>query len=820
MRAVIVAAVVCLAMLEPGFAQVPPAATTRIETRIAPQPLSSALKEFAKLRHVQVLFLAADVDGVRTAGASGNLTASEALAGLLSGTGLNYRYVDRNAVSIIAGSSQVGIAGHAKVRGGPSREVDVTHAKESARDPKKQDPPDSPASRNGAANAPQKSAALMEIVVTAQKYRQEAFDVPISLAVLTATELQAHGITNLSSLQQDVPGLYMMDTGTNHAVYLRGVGNYFGNGALVGQYIDDADLTDATAQGAAGYATGDAQLYDLERVEVLRGPQGTLYGDGAMGGVIRYITKKPRLSYFQMGADVAAMFTQYGAPSQRIQAMLNTPLVSGTLGLRLAGQFEHDGGWIDEPAANVKNINGGDLTDVRAQGLWKPSEDFSILAMEIVHRHASGINAGEDAHGNFTPLFDTTLEQTQEDDSDVSNITMTLDTSAVQLLSSSTYFKEEQGINNQMTTYSTSALTFWYLYPHFNTANEGSSEELRISNTGGGRWHWTMGGFYKHFLARTSALGYFGVPGPLPKSEGIDYDYGDSSSSYAAFADSSWRVLGSLTLGGGVRYFKDRETTYGVGMPFQAAHFASTDPRFYIQYRATPDLNVYASASKGFRSGGFNARGIPPYSPETLWSYDLGTKMRFPRYGAAGNIDVFYSNYAKYDIEGLFPPNYEIENAGSARIEGLDVDLTWQPMDAWRFSLNTEVLDTKLQNLGAAKSTGFAPGERLPFAPKYSFTAAVQRDFRWYSRPSFAEVYFYEISRVQYRTTVVPLLQSDVIRFLNFRTGIHWSESLTLELFAHNLLNDRGNLSPFGSFEEESARPRPRTLGVEFVVKF
>src|SRR6185312_3147603 len=145
----------------------------------------------------------------------------------------------------------------------------------------------------------------------------------------------------------DVPGLYMNSTGTSHAIYLRGVGNTVGNGSMVGQYIDDADVTAETVYGSN--TSGDGGLYDLSRVEVLKGPQGTLYGDGSMGGVIRYITNRPVLDQFQTSTDVAALFTESGAPSQRLQAMLNSPLVAGTLGVRLAGLFEHDGGWVDEP---------------------------------------------------------------------------------------------------------------------------------------------------------------------------------------------------------------------------------------------------------------------------------------------------------------------------------------------------------------------------------------------------------------------------------------------------------------------------------------
>ena len=186
--------------------------------------------------------------------------------------------------------------------------------------------------------------SLAEVIVTAQKIRQREFDVPISLVVISSQELQQRQITGLEDLQFAVPGLTVQGGGVQRRINLRGVSNTFGNGAVVGEYMDDADMTAGASGASGGLGILDMDAYDLERVEVLRGPQGTLFGVGAVGGVIRYITNKPMLDRFQMNADVAALFTQYGAPGQRIEAMVNTPVVPGTLGLRFAGKFDHQGG--------------------------------------------------------------------------------------------------------------------------------------------------------------------------------------------------------------------------------------------------------------------------------------------------------------------------------------------------------------------------------------------------------------------------------------------------------------------------------------------
>ncbi|HEV7138679.1 MAG TPA: TonB-dependent receptor plug domain-containing protein, partial [Steroidobacteraceae bacterium] len=321
---------------------------TRIETQIPPQRLVDALRQFAKLEHIHLLYLTADVKNLSTPGASGYLTADETLSRLLDGTGLKYRYVGGETVSIIHARDAVGSPQNKSGSEKPLHQPRQIHDPETPPSDSPMDPEKAPVPPRRALTKTNLTAALLhEVIVTAQKYRQSAFDVPISLNVISGTELLAYGITDLSSLQYDVPGLYMNSSGYSQSVYIRGVANDSGNGAVVGQYIDEADITAEGTAGQAGLATGDAGLYDLNRVEVLKGPQGTLYGDGSLGGVIRYITNRPVLNTFEMSADVAEMLTEHGSPSQRIEMMLNTPVIEGLLGLRVASILEHDGGWVD-----------------------------------------------------------------------------------------------------------------------------------------------------------------------------------------------------------------------------------------------------------------------------------------------------------------------------------------------------------------------------------------------------------------------------------------------------------------------------------------
>lgn len=676
----------------------------------------------------------------------------------------------------------------------------------------------------GGAESSDSQSTLGEVIVTAQKRAQRAFDVPISLVVLNSEGLLRREITNMQDLQSAVPGLTVQAGGAQQRINIRGVSNSFGNGAVVGEYVDEADATPAADAAAFGFGQFDMRMYDLERVEVLRGPQGTLFGVGAMGGVIRFITNKPALGRFEMTSDVATLFTQSGAPSQRVDAMVNAPVLSNTVAIRVAGEFEHDGGWIDEPAANLKNINGQNLVDVRIEGLWQPSPAFKAYATQIIHRNQYGLGTGEDANGNYNQSFGLTLAPTGQDSLNLSNLTLTYTLDTVQLLSSTTYFSHSLTLRNWGATfYDLGGLQDLYPTDAYPKTND-LSEEFRVSRIGGRRWQWTVGGFYKRYSdTNVVPAEYFAAPGPLPSPAFTDYFQLSQSKSWSAFVDSSYRLFDRLTIGGGVRYFKDEESEFDTFDPLERATFTSTDPRGYVRYQLTRNINVYTSAAKGFRSGGFNGFGLPIYSPESLWSYELGTKMRLLDRRLTFDTDVFYSNYSKYLVYGIVPgPGGALfntySNAGVVRIKGIDSEVVWRPTDEWEFSVNGEILSAKFVEITAPGSVYYV-GERVDLVPRYSFATAIERDFELAGRAGFARLDYSEVGRERFAGSVDYLGLSDVIRMLNMKVSVELNQNLRVGVFAENLLNNRGYMNPY-NLETLSTRPRPRTIGLEFGMTF
>ena len=670
---------------------------------------------------------------------------------------------------------------------------------------------------------------LDTVVVTAQKREERLIDVPISIVAVNANQLEARNITSINDLTGAVPGLAIQSSGSyQRRIFLRGVSNTFGNSSLIGLYLDEAAITSNPSYQL------DVRTYDLERVEVLRGPQGTLYGEGSVGGTIRFITKDPVLDRFGMNIDSAALFTPDGASGQRIVSALNVPLIENQLGLRIAGDFEHEGGWIDQPAADQKNFNDENLVDVRIKGLWEPAPQFRVSAMALIHRDKAPPDTGENPTGTFTQEFNLTTTPSGEDDYNIYNLTLSYDFNAVRLLSTTSYITQDKELKDhggflQLTPPGTPQ--YDYYSPYISTRTKNVNQELRLTSTGSGAWEWTVGGFYRHFWEDDNGPLYFGVAGPpgtplppLTSPAGGN----NASKSLAVFGDTSYKVTDRFTLGTGVRYFKDDEQltseiiTRG---PVQTGTFHSVDPRAYMQYTLTDQVHMYASAAKGFRSGGFNSENQPNYGPESVWTYEVGTKMSLLENRLSVESALFYSDYSNYVIVGFTgsPPTNIYSNAGSATIKGSELGLTVVPVIGWSVSLNGDYTDSYFTKLNVTNSS-YDVGDPLDLTPKYNFDVSLQRDFSVNSKRTFIRLDYSQMGRETYRNRYVngPAAppspwyfgESDVIHMLNLNTSLYWSDNLRLGVFVQNLLNDRGYTDPF-RIEGIAARAHPLTLGIE-----
>jgi len=233
------------------------------------------------------------------------------------------------------------------------------------------------------------------------------------------------------------PGMMVQEFGPGRQViYMRGVANNVGDTAVTSVYLDEVPVTIGGAD-PAGIAQLDLHTVDLARVEVLKGPQGTLYGAGAIGGTVRFITASPELDRFSGNGELTSSFTEDGNPSGKLSAVVNAPVVENVFGLRLAAAAGHEGGWIDRPSIGRSNVNGTDLKEVRLKGLWRPSAPVNVEGMVIVHRNHDGDSGGinhSDSNGDYEIPVDPTRKSPFNDDYELYNLTASYDFTSARLL--------------------------------------------------------------------------------------------------------------------------------------------------------------------------------------------------------------------------------------------------------------------------------------------------------------------------------------------------------------------------------------------------
>lgn len=344
-------------------------------------------------------------------------------------------------------------------------------------------------------------------------------------------------------------------------------------------------------------------------------------------------------------------------------------------------------------------------------------------------------------------------------------------------------------------------------------------------SAGNGPWKWTVGTFYRDYhTVHISSPYYFGLPdsapGPLPPPLPGFVDP-NTSHSYAFFGDTSYAFFNRLTLGVGLRTYHDNQS-----VPQQTATFHSIDPRYYVDFKLTDKSNIYASAGKGFRSGGFNAVGQPTYGPETVWTYELGTKTSLIEHILSVDADLFYSNYNGYQTAAALPPSFLLQtgNVGAAKIKGVETTFVFRPVEGWTVSLNGDRLDAYVTSIGDALSATISllPGDKLDYVPRYQATASIQHDVTWNGRAIFTRVDY----NLEGPSTLIVRnggpwyrSESDVINMLNASAGIQWNDNLSMGLFAQNLIDVRGYTEP-DVIEMAANRARPRTFGFNFGVKF
>jgi iron complex outermembrane recepter protein len=618
----------------------------------------------------------------------------------------------------------------------------------------------SAAETTDASSAETDTGGLSEITVTAEKYVSTIQNTPISLSALSGDQLAAAGLTRIQDIALEIPGLSMRSAGPGLTEYeARGLASNGGAAPTVGFYLDEIPLS-PPALSQSGKVVIDPDLYDIERVEVLRGPQGTLYGSGSMGGTIKVITNQPKLGVFEGSVQGTGSYTDGGGGNYSGNLMLNVPL-GETLAMRVVLSDLYRSGWIDNitvspfpvslattkqgnvlaaPVTNVfHNANDERLSSGRISLLYKPSEDFSILATGFVQSlHMGGYDLLDGSPDSATPsrVYNAhyeafPLREGIRDDISIVGITVNANLGFADLTSASAYWSR-LGVQTQ----DASESIYWsnhggaplvsVPYSERDPSHQ-LSQEIRLTSHDSGGLHWVAGAFYSELHSVWNEIG----ESPLNATPAVpDGSYFISWNPYtvkqtALFGDGSYKITDQWKLSAGVRWYtyKSQQDEYSWGLdgpnltpPANSLVTTASDrgfnPRINLSYAPDQDLTTYATVSKGFRPGGAN-QILPPglcgnsgtlkFGPDSAWNYEIGEKAKLFDNWLTINSDVYYIKWTGVQQVITLPCGYQYyNNAGDGRSFGPELEVNAKLTSELTASFSAAYTDAKITNPNAA----------------------------------------------------------------------------------------------------------------------
>ncbi|MCG8502978.1 MAG: TonB-dependent receptor [Sphingomonadales bacterium] len=791
---------------------------------IASQPLGAALLEFGEQSGINVAAPRSLVEGKTAPAVKGTMEPSEALNKILDGSGLKSKETSTGAFTIDLAQLDMG-----RDAAGPTR-IQVAQA-DVVSDATRAD-----ASREESLSDDTEIVVDL-IIVTAQRREQSLIDVPMSVATFSGAHLEQHMIASVNDLSYQVPGMTVIESAPGSQQYtLRGLGASFGDSPMVGVYLDEVDVTPTNP-----FSQMNVSLYDLERVEVLQGAQGTLWGAGSVGGTLRFITKAPELDRFGAKADIAFMDQARGESGVAVRGALNIPIIEDSFGIRITATHENLGGWIDQPGAGLEDFNDSEQTNVRVRVRFVASEDFEVNGTAIISRSSGNgrytVNVRPSNLSQFQSFIEPDLETPFTDNYEHFNLTIRYDFAGLSLVSATGYTSGDGSfVDTRRLTFAGDFLPPFPSSQLFvNTEGaydyETFTQELRLASDNDSIFSWVVGAFYrdgKHvdpFLT-TQAIGDGVIP-PIVLAADIPSEATQESESISVYANGALRLGDSWEIGAGIRYFYDDRRSFDPTStdPASEGSFDDFSPRVYLSYGPRDDLSFYFSVAQGFRSGGFNtpaivaAGGPATYEPDNVRSFELGVKSSLFGGKLFAEAAVFYSKFDDIQGAGLLPglATSVSFNIGTAKIKGFDWYLRWLATDNLTFGFNGNVVDTEVTELNAT-FTQQNVGDPLDYVAEFSWSATADYTFNLTPKmPGYARLaYAYQGEMpftIRSAGLAVPVTFSDKIDLLSASVGLNLAGFVDIEVFATNLLDEDGFSTPWEIITQQS-QPRPRTIGI------
>lgn len=810
---------------------------------IKPQKLESALIEFSKQADMQVIGATTTFADTVTQGVSGEISSRAALNALLQNTSVIFNPIGTHSVQIVPShdrSTSQNVAN--PLRALLAQTEDLSGSDQRAE------------VGSGGSSTEGLEGRLEEIVVTAQKREERLVDVPLSMTVVSGESLDGSTVGMGEHLNR-IPGVNNVVSGETVRKGLS-VGNIIIRGV--------APLTGGptSAYYLESLPTGpvESDTYDLSRIEVVRGPQGTLYGANAFNGVVRVLTQAPNLDDFELKARTAVSSTEGGEESYRGDLAVNVPIIDRQLAVRAVIGHQYRGGWLDQP--NDDDANSTEVDSYRVRIRAQPTERLTVDGLAWIYRGLQNAQSNS-PDGRTNP---SVVDEFVVNEFDLFGLTVGYDFDEFRFTSATSRMEYR---NDGRFDYRP-----WLSAPVFNNFKFDSpkvfSQEFGLVSTGKGDWRWSLGAIYNESEGYVSLLRTNSTTGALQPPFAAPSINGGSNESYAVFGELT-RLLfdGRLELTAGGRYFHDEAESHEIsnlffsgGIPPGGLSAPSTGewkhvaPRFVATWHPSEDSSLYASYGQGFRSGiiqtaAARSNGFSDAEPDTLTNYEIGYKGS--SWDGRVNVEaaVFYMDWQDVQQATFFflvPPNPNIPgdqgvfaganlNTGSATGLGVEGGISAEVVDGLMlsasFSWNGLELDQDVFN--AQRFRTYRKGDRILGSPEYTIAAGLDYSFalggsgldgRFSTGASYLPEYVSAITDPSAAT--ISSYQEAV---LNLRASFaveagHWTASL----YGENLANESGTSQD--PFRSRTRLPdgtvaavwntwmRPRTFGVQLEYRF
>lgn len=706
-----------------------------------------------------------------------------------------------------------------------------------------------------AADSSETEAASSEIIVTATRRAERLIDVPQSITAITGDDLALINATQLRDYANTVPGLTVASNGGagQNQITLRGVTSGSDVASTVGVYVDDVPYGGSTVFSVNASLALDAGLFDLDRIEVLRGPQGTLYGASSMGGLLKYVTRQPSLNAFEGTAQAGLSFTEHGGVNYNVAAAVSAPLVADKIAVRASGYYSRDGGFVDNVALGEEHVGRARIYGGRLDLLFQPTEDLSVrlsgFAQDIHREGTSQVDytlSGQPVTGDLEQR--RLLREPFDQKFRVVSGTINYDLGFANLTSITSYQTNDVNFRVDASSLYVPLLGSIGLPVALTGLDGGVStdkftQEVRLASSDKGMIEWIIGGFYTDEKSKSPAslVGYNADGSLFP----VDLLLSDLPSTYkeiAGFGNVTVHLSDKFDVTGGLRYAHNKQTysqiVTGILAPSLPTQRSSEDVVTYLanaRYRFSPHATAYARFATGYRPGGPNVvtfdpvtgapLGPPSFDADTLTSYEVGFRGETADRTFGIDAAAFHIDWNDMLISGLRNGLNAYINTGGAKIDGAELTLTARPARSFTvtgaFAYQNARLAADSPDLGGRK------GDRLPNVPEFS--AAINADYRAQGeglRPTFGGTVRFVSDRKAGFDLNPNLPQYDLGDYvtIDLRAGAAFGP-VTAQVFVRNLGDSRGAISAYMATAALGGAARvavlqPRTIGINLSSRF